>query len=76
MSGSLALAKGVDLRGPFRPGCEALVRKGIDAQTRKLRAGLGEDHEASRLDLAASLLKDFTTLSTKPPEGLAESRHS
>jgi len=40
---------------------EALVRAGIDAQTEILRAELSEDDEASRLDLAASLLKDIAT---------------
>ncbi|MHC4135681.1 MAG: malate synthase A [Planctomycetota bacterium] len=40
---------------------EELVREGIGAHTETLRAELGEDDEASRLDLAASLLKDIAT---------------
>jgi len=61
MNGSLALAEGVVLRGPFRPGYELLVREGIDARTKTPRAEFGEDHEAPSLDLAASLLKDLST---------------
>jgi hypothetical protein len=38
-----------------------LVRKGIGAHIETLRAELGEDHEATRLDLAASLLQDIAT---------------
>jgi hypothetical protein len=40
-------------------GTDALVREGIDTQTGILRAEVGEGHGASRLDLAASLLKDY-----------------
>ncbi|MHC4971708.1 MAG: malate synthase A [Planctomycetota bacterium] len=38
-----------------------LVQKGIGAHTKTLRAELGEDDEATRLDLAASLLQDIAT---------------
>jgi len=38
-----------------------LVRKGIGTHEEILRAELGEDDEASRLDLAASLLNDLAT---------------